>query len=295
MIELEVGMPVLVNGIKAEIVEIGWRDERGNYKSVKIEYENGSTRWVPVEKLEFINEKIPRITSIRPREIYYERRHAGRMFPTGSGGRIIERSHPAYNSEIIVIGGHEERSPGRKPVTYYDVEVLEGSRKGETFRMLGSKEKLWLEEPLKSEDSSISEELSQEIIEEQEFKEPPESLPFEEVPSEQYPLFRIHEYDLPKGYEKILDEIFGQKRDYSRPFPTARQLAIKLGLTTKTAKFYLDTIKKEFRDRGILPETECMLREEDTDYLSKENIEEEDIPSEEYLEFWGIEDEEEKE
>lgn len=43
-------------------------------------------------------------------------------------------------------------------------------------------------------------------------------------------------------------------------------------------------------ERGILPEKEYEYVEDSNDFLIDEEIKEEDIPEEAYLEFWVIED-----
>jgi len=311
MRELEIGMPVIVNGHEVEITEIGWRDEYGNYVSVRIEYPNGVRRWVPVKDLEYGKESIPTITAIRPRELFQKGEHVGRSFPTGSGGRIIDRSHPAYGAEVIVVGKQDVTPIRATPRVYYDLEVTEGPHAGRSFRMLGEKEKLWLEEPYKPEPGRFETRPIEVDVD----REIPEGLPLSEVPKEQLPLFDHEQYsdklsveelreaydathprafsepaqitdiayielELPPSYERVLNEIFGEERDYSREFPTPKKLGTRLGLRTKTAKLYMDTIRKEMRDKEILPDTEF--------------ISEEELPEEAYLEFWGIEDGEEK-
>jgi len=268
MIDLYVGMPVVVNGHNAEILEFWAEPDSDKYVSVKVEYENDRQAWVPVKDLTFAIDNKAEITAIRPREFYHQHKHAGRVFPKGSGGRIIDRAHPARGSDIIVLGSELIEGIRSKPRTRYTVQVVEGPHIGETYSMSGDKDKLWLEEPLKPEVSEKEYEIAHPRV----FSEPAQLTDIGYV-----------ELDLPPSYERILDEIFGEERDYAREFPTPKQLGKKLGLRTKTAKFYMDTIRKEMRDKGALPETE---------FVEEELVD--DITEEAYLDFCGIEDEEEK-
>ncbi len=323
MRKLEVGMPVKVNGHNAEILEFWTEPDTNEYISVKVEYEKGGEKWVPVKKLEFVNESVE-ITAIRPRELFHQKQHAGRIFPRGSGGRIIDKSHPAKGSDVIVIGASVTEPIRAIPRTRYTVEVTDGPHSGQIYDIVGDKEKLWLEEPSKLEVTRKQEVLFEKHTApvKKEYVEIPEGLPLSEVSEEQLPLFNHSEYeetslpdreleaakfeepaivtgityvelDLPYSYARILNELYTEE---GIKFITPKQLGVRLGIKTSTAKNYMDTIKKRMRDIGMLEETE--FKDEVSEYSkdileipSEEEINEEDIPEDAYLEFWGIEDE----